>query len=400
MNAKRESAAELYRQARYEEADQLIAQELAEGETSDLWNDWGAVQLARGRQDKAETGFRHALELDPDSDESATNLGLVLFNLGKLEEAARFLRQGYEAANGRREKISKLLAQCEAARATISEFMDNIARLPGVDSTLPTHLKQALARRAFDSSFYVKGCVQELRKLPRKLWPLAIAAVQQASPRDYRLGLVAALYHLEAGEPSLALPLVNAACNVNTDDLYAEDLLIEAESAIARAEGRSHPTFSGLREWLAESSCGHPWRHLELTTTGDVYLCCPGWLPVPVGHIKDQSGLELWNSAMAQELRQSVDDGSFKYCSKIQCPFIAMRKLPKRGAQPAVALPTEESRANSEYRPPSSGIIATTGPSKLVLTYDRTSHVPSAGPTSSWRTKLSSRRSNKSTTGF
>ena len=65
---------------------------------------------------------------------------------------------------------------------------------------------------------------------------------------------------------------------------------------------------------------------------GDVYVCCPDWLPTPIGNMQRQSVAEIWNSPVAQEIRHSVLDGSYRHCRRDACPF-----LPSRRNAPEVA---------------------------------------------------------------
>src|SRR4051812_31942547 len=66
--------------------------------------------------------------------------------------------------------------------------------------------------------------------------------------------------------------------------------------------------------------CAKPFRHLEVVEGGDVYLCCPGWLPTSVGNVWRESVTALWNGEKAQEIRRSILDDSFRYCTA--CPFL------------------------------------------------------------------------------
>ena len=68
--------------------------------------------------------------------------------------------------------------------------------------------------------------------------------------------------------------------------------------------------------------CHAPFEKIEILATGDVYLCCPGWLPTVVGNLNKQTLKEIWNSPKALELRASVTDGSFKHCSSQMCPHL------------------------------------------------------------------------------
>lgn len=79
---------------------------------------------------------------------------------------------------------------------------------------------------------------------------------------------------------------------------------------------------------MAEGSrlfCSKPFRWFEVSrgqSEGEVYVCCPAWLSTPIGNLLHQSVAEVWNGEMAQELRRSILDGSFKYCDGGRCPFL------------------------------------------------------------------------------
>ncbi|MCB0370389.1 MAG: SPASM domain-containing protein [Bdellovibrionales bacterium] len=52
------------------------------------------------------------------------------------------------------------------------------------------------------------------------------------------------------------------------------------------------------------------------------YPCCPSWLPVVVGNCKEKSISEIWNSKKYQKIRESILDGSFRFCDQKACPKI------------------------------------------------------------------------------
>lgn len=60
----------------------------------------------------------------------------------------------------------------------------------------------------------------------------------------------------------------------------------------------------------------------EVDHKGDVYMCCPAWLDTSIGNLKNQSVDEIWNGKKAQNIRRSILDGSFEYCSASKCPFL------------------------------------------------------------------------------
>lgn len=71
--------------------------------------------------------------------------------------------------------------------------------------------------------------------------------------------------------------------------------------------------------------CSRPFQYLEVTTypeRGTGFLCCTSWLPKkPIGNLSKTSFDEMWNSQQAQEIRESILDGSFKFCTS-ECPFL------------------------------------------------------------------------------
>lgn len=70
--------------------------------------------------------------------------------------------------------------------------------------------------------------------------------------------------------------------------------------------------------------CTKPFTWFEVVAEprGDVYVCCPAWLKKPIGNLRRQSVEEVWNSKAAQDIRESIYDGSFKYCDRSRCPYL------------------------------------------------------------------------------
>ena len=74
---------------------------------------------------------------------------------------------------------------------------------------------------------------------------------------------------------------------------------------------------------LTKKCCTRPFTNMELNRSGDVYFCCQKWLSIPLGNIFRHSPEEIWNSPRAKEIRRSVIDGDYKYCSREFCPRLA-----------------------------------------------------------------------------
>ena len=65
--------------------------------------------------------------------------------------------------------------------------------------------------------------------------------------------------------------------------------------------------------------CAVPFTSFEIQDK-DNYLCCASWLTKPIP--KSTSIKNSWNSVEANEIRESILDGSYKYCDENQCPFL------------------------------------------------------------------------------
>jgi hypothetical protein len=106
-------AKELYQLGKLSEAAQLFSEAIAQSPTSELWNDWAAVQTSLGQLGDAERGFRIALRLDHGFHLAAENLGALLFAQGRFAEAEPLLQQSSPLApDENRVTIEKMLARC------------------------------------------------------------------------------------------------------------------------------------------------------------------------------------------------------------------------------------------------------------------------------------------------
>ncbi len=67
--------------------------------------------------------------------------------------------------------------------------------------------------------------------------------------------------------------------------------------------------------------CRMPFDFATVDVSGNVNLCCQGYLPKTVGNVLTQSLAEIWNASAAQEIRASILDGSYRFCTK-ECPYL------------------------------------------------------------------------------
>ncbi|MBI4767538.1 MAG: SPASM domain-containing protein [Deltaproteobacteria bacterium] len=80
---------------------------------------------------------------------------------------------------------------------------------------------------------------------------------------------------------------------------------------------------------LTGKFCTDPFDSVLISNDGSVHLCCPSNMPIIVGNVYQQTFEEIWNSDIAQEIRHSIHDGSFRYCNRIFCSKLYDKILPK-----------------------------------------------------------------------
>lgn len=67
--------------------------------------------------------------------------------------------------------------------------------------------------------------------------------------------------------------------------------------------------------------CVTPFYELEIQEH-DYFFCCASWLPIKVS-TSEYSIKDIWNSDPAKEIRNSILNGSYKYCDKKLCPHLS-----------------------------------------------------------------------------
>ncbi len=139
--------------------------------------------------------------------------------------------------------------------------------------------------------------------------------------------------------------LAELALGFNQNDLFPQRIMLGIEEERTDQGG-------ALRDYLKGSFCARPFEHFETAVGGDVYVCCPSWLPRPIGNLADGSWEKIWGSDAALEIRESIIDGSFRYCSPRFCHPITERRLTER-----VSL-TDQELADYREKSPSSAVFS------------------------------------------
>ena len=112
---------------------------------------------------------------------------------------------------------------------------------------------------------------------------------------------------------------------------------------------------------LKNYTCSVPFTSLEIHNNV-CFVCCPSWLPNKV-ELRKISLKDVYNSEPIIDIRNSILDGSFKYCSKELCPYLS--KLVNYGVTSGpITL-----KSNSNIKNP---IVENNTPNYLVMNFDRT----------------------------
>jgi hypothetical protein len=144
-----------------------------------------------------------------------------------------------------------------------------------------------------------------------------LASLAAHAPTDRAILVAHAQLLLDDNRPTEAEPLARRALRINAVCQTAQNLLV-------RTTGESYD--------LTDKFCPIPFTHLSTSYKADAFACtCSAWLPYPVGNVVEAASAEdIWNSAAAQEIRRSIHDGDFSYCSRTLCSYIAARALPSK----------------------------------------------------------------------
>ena len=80
--------------------------------------------------------------------------------------------------------------------------------------------------------------------------------------------------------------------------------------------------------YLKQFVCPLPFERFEIGPSGDVLVCCGHWLPTSIGNFLKDPIDGILNSAKAQKIRESMVDGSYKYCNHLDCGHMVRETLP------------------------------------------------------------------------
>lgn len=138
---------------------------------------------------------------------------------------------------------------------------------------------------------------------------------------------------LERGDVEDAIDTIQRALRVQAVCTTSQELLFRAYRR-KQEQGSTDPELAALDYDLKSKFCDVPFRQLATGYQGDAFIClCPAWVPYPVGNIlQAESADAIWNSANAQEIRRSILDGDYSYCSRTLCSLIGAQQLPDKAS--------------------------------------------------------------------
>jgi MoaA/NifB/PqqE/SkfB family radical SAM enzyme len=136
---------------------------------------------------------------------------------------------------------------------------------------------------------------------------------------------------LERRELDTAIETIQTALRVQAVCVTAQQLLFRAYRA-KREAGSTDDALKVLDYDLKDKFCPLAFTHLSSGWKGESFLCCnPAWVPFSAGNVLTaESPDAVWNSDAASEIRRSILDGDFSYCSRTLCYYIAAEKLPTK----------------------------------------------------------------------
>lgn len=260
-----------------------------------------------------------------------------------------------EVASGLAERLTHVLPSLDRGPSVLDDrsfaagfqhtlnwvaYQENVT---GCGSKLRAYCDITASLAVFD--LLVREIAKEL-SLPGAEGEIKVALRLAEAAGSWREPLVAAGRRmLSAGRYDGAADCARRALSVVSACPVSQRLLMDALRARRLAGGAVEPVEqSGLTD-LRGRFCPRPFEvlvsgqstrwneetNLTEQVMGTSYLCdCAAWLPYVAGNVVEaESPDAVWNSEQAQEIRRSVLDGDYSYCSRTLCPKIVNDDLPR-----------------------------------------------------------------------
>jgi GT2 family glycosyltransferase/tetratricopeptide (TPR) repeat protein/glycosyltransferase involved in cell wall biosynthesis len=239
-----ERGLELFHEGHYNAALREFECALGLEETSELWNDWAALQLQFNRPAEAEEGFRRSLEIDPKNAQVAASLGTLLFKLKRYCEAQAFLEACLAGLKqGQKPSVLSSLQQIRAKQVACPQVKS---------SELGAYLRRFAGSEENSQSYFNTHLGRYLATLD---------LLPDASPGQRLLELGTAFHHLTP-----ALVRWKGYRDIRCSDLWEGGAQCERRVVSSDSDEEFHFTVDNFD---VQSS---PWPYPDVTF--DVVLCC------------------------------------------------------------------------------------------------------------------------------
>jgi len=243
------------------------------------------------------------------------------------------------------------------------QFVNDVAALQGFgDSRLVRGIERALQQETYDAAdlmfSWVKGegalpetlyvGLSETTRLPTYSGYAVFEVGEAAAPttprgranlllkalRSYSAAIGNdALRHLIIEALGLALSRSFGSLGAFSDAAAAVDLALDARPYSIHLKAARHALgqkliggsvtprlvkFIGDDDgYLKQFVCPEPFSRFDIGPSGEVLVCCGHWLPTSIGDFQNDSVESILNSANALKIRESVTDGTYKYCNHL-----------------------------------------------------------------------------------
>ena len=177
--------------------------------------------------------------------------------------------------------------------------------------------------------------VDHLASLSKSTMPVDSIEITSMMLEHHPTSRPALLVHgallIERREADAAIDVIRRALRVQAVCSTAQQILFDAYR-LKREQGSADAEISATDYDLSDKFCHLPFTHMSTGVEGNTFACaCPAWVPFSIGNILDaETDDAIWNSDAAMEIRRSILDGDFSYCSRTLCSFIRAQKLPRK----------------------------------------------------------------------
>ncbi len=181
-----------------------------------------------------------------------------------------------------------------------------------------------------------------------------LLALPQQEQVQTSLGILLGILRLHTGQPEVGQQIL--------EDLFTRHSQhITVGGALFHARKLKEP--DNPKYQLEGKYCLRPFERLEVLE-GTTTNCCAAFFKAHLGNMHLTPWQDIWNGPVAQSVRKTIHDGTYRYCNKMLCPSIQ---------QDALDRPGDYTDGSAEQRlVEQKATVMDTGPLDINLAYDRT----------------------------